>query len=97
VSVSVSARERKRRRRHRFEHHQAACARARKTLLASGWALRPDASGKRLVAERQPWNGDGSYDRSSSPRRLYGHDELELLKKTLKQEDEHPVRPRPPV
>jgi hypothetical protein len=88
VSVSISARERKRRRRQRFEHHQAACARARKTLLVSGWALRPDASGNRLVAERP--NGNGSLDRSSPLRRLYGHDELELLKKTLKHLEEPP-------
>jgi len=83
----------KRSRRHarqRAEQHQRACARARETLLSSGWEIRPRGSGGGLVIERESFNRDGS---SASPHRLYLRDELDLLKKTLRPKEQEPRTP----
>jgi hypothetical protein len=62
----------------RYEQHQAACARARTTLLSSGWEIRAGVSG--LIAEHL------ERDPSAPPRTIYGRDELELLRLSLRHD-----------
>jgi len=76
-SAKANEREARRRSKRRHQEHQRACARAREALLASGWRVRPGVSG--MVIERESFNRDGS----ESPHRLYGRDELQLLRKAL--------------
>jgi hypothetical protein len=73
---------RNRQARQRAAQYQRACARARETLTTSGWQLRPGAEAG-LVAERPVLTDDGSF---APPRRVYGQDELAILKQAVKQE-----------
>jgi hypothetical protein len=59
-----------------------ACGRARKTLEDSGWQLRPSGVGGLLIAHRCGQHSGGTT--------LYGSDELELLKKAMRQEEAQP-------
>lgn len=80
---SLSYREAHRRAKARYSRHQEACARARETLLASGWDIRPSGGGS-LVAERVALNSDGSDHLST--RKIFGRDELELAENAVRNE-----------
>ena len=75
--------EHRRRARQRALQHERACLRARRALESAGWRIRVRGEAD-LMIEREGFNRDGS----DSVQRLFGKDEVELLKRTLRPRNE---------